>query len=857
MSFSLPIDERLPELLDVLRHGENAVLVAPPGAGKTTRVPLALLDEEWVGGRRILLLEPRRLAARAAAERMAKTVGEEVGATIGLRMRLGSKISRKTRIEVVTEGVFTRLILDDPALDGVAAVIFDEYHERSLDADFGLALALDSQSGLREDLRLLAMSATMDGARVAALMRDAAIVASEGRTFPIDTRYMARAVSERVEDAVTRAVLHAVDRERGGVLVFLPGQAEIGRVAAQLEERLAGARAEIDILPLHGGLDIAEQDRAVRNAAAGRRKIVLATAIAETSLTLDDVRIVIDCGMARLPAYEPDTGMTRLETVRVSRASADQRRGRAGRTAPGICYRLWDEAATASLPAFAPPEILNADLSGLLLDCAAWGVGDPSTLAFLDPPPKGALAEARKLLLDLDALDESGGLTGEGRAIRNLPLPPRLARMLIDAASIERRSLATRNAGDMGGRKAADASSGITQIAAETAAVIVERGLGGMSADLGERLQHFALDRGQRAQAMRSLASGWRRTAQAPTGDVDASASIGAAALGARPSPGLLLALAFPERIARARGRNGEYLLANGRAAALEPTDPLARSTFLAVGEMTGRAASSRIRLAATITAAEIEAAFAAHFEDREILVFDKAARALRRRRQRRLGAMLLDDAPLPIEPGEEAARVLAEGAASVGIDKLPWSKELQRLRGRIMFLRKARGDAWPDVSEEALAASAGVWLAPYLAGKTSLDEIGEMELRHGLESLLPFELRRQLDAEAPSHFDAPSGSHLPIDYTQEGATLSVRVQELFGLSEHPRIAGGSAPLVLNLLSPAHRPIQITTDLPGFWRGSWKDVRAQLRGRYPKHPWPEDPLSAAATSGAKPRGKPG
>ncbi|SED29225.1 ATP-dependent helicase HrpB [Rhizobiales bacterium GAS188] len=836
---ALPIEERLPELLAALRRRPNAVLVAPPGAGKTTRVPLALLDEPWAEGRRILLLEPRRLAARAAAERMALTLGEEVGASVGLRMRLGSRISRKTRIEVVTEGVFTRLILDDPALEGVAAVIFDEFHERSLDADFGLALALDAQSGLREDLRLLVMSATLDGAAVASLLGDAPLIASEGRAFPIETRYLGRDPSERLDEAVCRAVLRALREAAGGILVFLPGQSEIMRVKTRLEQHLGTGSEAIDLRPLHGGLEPAEQDRAIRPSPAGRRKVVLSTSIAETSLTLADIRIVIDCGLARLPVYEPDIGITRLETVRVSRAAADQRRGRAGRVAPGIAYRLWEEAATLSLPAYAAPEILNADLSGLLLDCAAWGLADPARLSFLDAPPSGSLIEARKLLADLQALDADGRLTEEGRAIRALPLPPRLARMAIDAARL-------------GGAKTT-----VSIAASSIAAVIVERGLGGTSADLVERLEQFGRERSPRAQAMRSLAAAWAKAARAAAGEAGPDPA-------ASPSPGLLVALAYPDRIAKARGKNGEYLLANGRAAALDPADRLARAPYLAVAEIAGRAAASRIRLAAPIEVAEIETWFGPRIEERDSLVFDKAARAVRRRRRRRLGAILLEDAPLPAIADEEAALSLAQGIAALGIDKLPWTKELRFWQGRVLFLRKAEGDRsrddlssddlWPDISDAALAAGVDDWLAPRLLGKTSLAEITAEDLRQALEALLPFALRRRLDKEAPALFAAPSGSLLPIAYGEEGASLAVRVQELFGLSEHPRIAGGRAPLVLHLLSPAQRPIQITTDLPGFWRGSWSEVRAEMRGRYPKHPWPEDPLAAPATSRAKPRG---
>ncbi|MBV9568401.1 MAG: ATP-dependent helicase HrpB, partial [Hyphomicrobiales bacterium] len=715
----------------------------------------------------------------------------------------------------------------------------DEFHERSLDADFGLALALDAQAGLREDLRLIVMSATLDGARVARLLDNAPVLASEGRTFPVETRHVGRNAGERIEEAVTRLCLRALAQDRGGILVFLPGQGEITRVHALLDERLGPRSRGVDILPLHGGLEPERQDRAVGAVTLGRRKLVLSTSIAETSLTLADIRIVIDSGLARLPAYEPNVGITRLETVRVSRASADQRRGRAGRAEAGICYRLWEEAATASLPPFAPPEILNADLSGLLLDFAAWGVADPTLLQFLDPPPRPALVEARKLLVGLEALDAELRLTDRGRAIRDLPLPPRLARMVLEAAHL-----------------------GAAELGAEIAAVIVERGLGGISADIVDRLEHFARDRSERARSMRSLATNWAKTAK------EALQGLPSAALDIRkaPTPGLLLALAYPERLAKARGQKGEYLLANGRAAALDPADPLARSPFLAIAEIAGRAAAGRILLAAPIEKSELEAEFAKHIEVTDTLAFDSAARAVRRRCQRRLGALLLDDAPAPVSPDEATALALAKGVAGLGIDKLPWTQELRRRRGRLMFLRKAQAravpegagenagtDLWPDLSDRALAEHAASWLAPFLLGKTSLVEIGAHDLALALEALLPFALARRLEAEAPSHFRSPSGSSLPIEYGEEGASLAVRVQELFGLDEHPRVAGGRVPLVLHLLSPAHRPIQITTDLPGFWRGSWSQVRVQMRGRYPKHSWPEDPLSASPTARAKPR----
>jgi ATP-dependent helicase HrpB len=815
---SLPIDAVLPDLTASLGTCPNAVLVAPPGAGKTTRVPLVLLDEPWVRGRKIIVLEPRRLAARAAAERMAQTLGEAVGETVGLRVRLGSKVGRRTRIEVVTEGVFARMILDDPALDGVAAVLFDEFHERSLDADLGLALALDAQGGLREDLRLLVMSATLDGARVARLLGEAPVVESEGRAYPVETRHLGRDPGRRVEEQVADAALRALRAETGSILVFLPGQGEIRRVETLLRERISDPA--VDLAPLYGALDRGEQDLAVGPARPGRRKVVLATAIAETSLTIEGVRVVIDSGLARVPVYEPDIGLTRLETVRVSRAAADQRRGRAGRTEPGICYRLWEEAATGALEAYARPEILSADLAPLLLDCAAWGVTDPTSLAFLDPPPGPALKEARTLLRQLHALDADGRITPTGRRLRQLPLPPRLARMVLAAGE-------TGQSGD----------------AADLAAVLVERGLGGDAADLAERVERFRRDRSGRAEDMRRMAAGWARDC------------AGSGRAGEPRSVGALLTLAYPDRLAKARGRPGEYLMANGRGAALEPHDRLAKEPYLAVAEIAGGAASARILAAAAIAPEEIEAVTGVDIEQREEIAFDRQARALRARAVRRYGALVLNERPLPVPATDAAARILASGLAALGIAALPFSRALAQWRERVMFLRHAEGDEWPDLSDEALAATAEDWLAPHLVGRSGLGDIGPDLLSEALRGLLPWNLQRRLDAEAPTHLEVPTGSQIPIDYgAQEGPVLAVRVQELFGLDRHPVIAGGRVPLILHLLSPAHRPIQITRDLPGFWRGSWAAVRADMRGQYPKHPWPEDPLSAPPTRRAKPRG---
>ena len=821
---SLPIDAALPELTAALRARNVAVLVAPPGAGKTTRVPLVLAGEDWAAEKKILVLAPRRLAARAAAARMAATLGETVGATVGYRVRFASQVSRATRIEVVTEGVFTRLILDDPVLTGIAAVIFDEFHERSLDADLGLALARDVQQGLREDLKLLVMSATVDGARVGGLLGHAPVIESAGRAFPVETRYIGRDARTPIERQVTDAVLRSLRADAGSLLVFLPGAAEIRRTEAFVRERLADP--DIDVVALYGALDADIQDRAIAPAPPGRRKVVLATSIAETSLTIEGVRVVIDSGLARVPRYEPDVGLTRLETVRVSRASADQRRGRAGRTQPGVCYRLWDEPQTAALEPAHQPEILAADLSGFVLDLASWGVADPASLAFLDPPPAPALAEAKTLLLALGAVDRDGRITDEGRRLRRLPLPPRLARMVVDAAGL----------GEAG-------------LAAEVAVILTERGLGGNDVDLAHRIDGLRRDRSQRARDARAVATRWASIAEDTPQRVTSEQRDGK-----EPSVGSLLALAYPERIAKARGAGGAFLLANGRGASIDPASALARAPFLAVAEVAGTAAQGRIVLAAELAGTEIEAQLSDRIESREEVIFDAATGSLRARRQRRLGAIVLADQPLPVVPTEETARILADALVRLGVDRLPWTKALQQWRDRVDFLRRAHGDEWPDLSDAALAASATNWLVPALAGKTALSALHSDELAEAVHGLVPWSLRRRLDAEAPTHFCAPSGSLVPIDYAaEEGPKLSIRVQELFGLDRHPTIAAGRVALVVELLSPAQRPVQVTRDLPGFWRGSYGAVKAEMKGRYPRHPWPDDPLAAVPTHRAKPR----
>ena len=815
----LPIDDALPRLTVALAANHAAVLVAPPGAGKTTRVPLVLLDQPWAASKKILVLEPRRLAARAAAARMAWTLGEQVGDTVGLRVRFGSKVSKRTRVEVITEGVFTRLVLDDPSLEGVAAVLFDEFHERSLDADLGLALARDAQQGLREDLKLLVMSATLDGARVAALLDNAPLVKSEGRAFAVETRYLGRDQRAPIERQIVDAAQRALRADAGSLLVFLPGAAEIRRTETQLKERVADKN--VDIVALYGALDAREQDRAISPAPAGRRKVVLATSIAETSLTIEGVRVVIDSGLSRVPRYEPDVGLTRLETVRVSRAAADQRRGRAGRTEPGVCYRLWVEPQTGSLEPYTRPEILSADLSSFVLDLAQWGASDPGKLAFLDSPPAPALSEAKALLTELGAIDAQGRITEEGRKLRQLPLPPRLARMVVDAAA--------EGAGAQG---------------AAIAAVLTERGLGGDDVDLRRRLDAFRRDRSRRAEDARAMVKWW-------------ADAVGGRERGGDRSPGSLLALAYPDRIAKNRGGGtAAFLLANGRGGAVDPVSSLAREPFLAVAELTGAAAASRIILAAPITLPEIEARFAGKIEDREAVTFDDASASLRARRSRRLGAVVLAEQIKQVTPDSDTAHILAQGLVGLGLDRLPWSKVALQWRNRVRFLRGTEGEEWPDLSNEGLARNAAEWLEPLLLDKTTRAEISAEQLSDAVSALVPWNLRRRLDAEAPTHFTAPSGSHVPIDYeAEEGPKLSIRVQELFGLARHPAIAGGRVPLVIELLSPAHRPVQVTRDLPGFWRGSYADVKAEMRGRYPKHPWPDDPLTAPATRRAKRRGE--
>jgi len=812
MVADLPIQEAIPALRTTLVQGPRAVLVAPPGAGKTTVVPLALESEAWLQGQKIIVLEPRRLAARAAARRMAGLLGEQTGETVGYRVRLESRIGPKTRIEVVTEGVFTRMILDDPGLEGVGAVLFDEFHERSLDADLGLALAADAQEALRPDLRLVVMSATLDGAAISARL-GAPVIESRGKTYPVETRYLGR--PDRIEDGVVRAVQQALVEDIGSILVFLPGQGEIRRAEALLAERVRDPA--VVVAPLYGALDFKAQDLAISPAREGLRKVVLATAIAQTSLTIEGVRVVIDSGLSRVPRFDPGSGLTRLRTERVSRASADQRQGRAGRTAPGVCYRLWDEAETRGLVAFDRPEMLEADLSGLVLDLARWGARSPDGLLFLDPPPTGAWQQAVSELKRMGALDDGGGLTEHGQRISEMPMPARLGHMVVQAAGRGEAGTATR-----------------------VAVLLTERGLGGTDTDLVHRLERLDRDGSGRAREGRALADRWARLAG--PGDRDDA-----------PDVGLLLAEAFPERIARARGKPGEFRLASGRGAYVEPSDALARARWLAVGELGGGADRDRILLAAALEEDDLIAAFADRFAT-EIRLDLNAPGGATAVELTRLGALTVIERRIDRPDPAMIVEALVSEVKRRGLVALSFGEATEGLRARVAFLRATDPD-WPDLSEAALLDRADEWLRPLLAGKRRLTELKDAEIAAAIRSLLPWDQVRQLDLEAPDRFEAPTGSRLRIDYGAEaGPTVSVRVQELFGVSEHPVVGRARTPLLFELLSPAHRPIQTTRDLPGFWRGSWKDVRTEMKGRYPKHVWPEDPAKASPTTRAKPRG---
>lgn len=819
----LPIDQVLPALREALRRRTAAVLQAPPGAGKTTGVPIALLEEPWLAGRAIVMLEPRRLAARAAARRMAALLGQRPGETVGYRVRHESVVGPNTRILVVTEGVLTRMVQGDPALEQFGLVVFDEFHERSIHADLGLALTLHSQFLLREDLRILVMSATLESGPVAALLGDAPVVTSEGRSYPVAVRHRPRRSGARLEAEVASAVREALQEETGDLLVFLPGAGEIRRVATLLE----GLGAEV--IPLHGNLSPEQQDRAILPAPPGGRKVVLATSIAETSLTIEGVRVVVDSGLSRVPRYSPRIGMSRLATVRVSLASAEQRRGRAGRLAPGACYRLWSPQEHAALSPRSAPEILGADLTPLALDLLAAGVTAPSELRWLDPPPAAAFAEARSLLGQLGAVDSAGRLTRHGAAMARLALHPRLSHMVMQAAELGERAQAC-----------------------EIAALLTERDLlrrseGVPEADIRTRLD---LLRGTVARAdvdrealrrARTEASACRRASR---GQPDAGPGAGA---------GRLLAMAYPDRVAQRReGGSGRFLLRNGLGAFLDP-QALSREDYLVACELDGRLPESRILLAAPIGLEEIRDLFQGSIETEELIAWDRQAGAVVASRRERLGAIVLRESRLARPDPERVAEALLQGVRDEGLEVLPWSDGARRIRERITFVR-GLDPRWPDLSDPRLAETLHLWLGPRIRGMSRLADLQGVDLPAALLDLLGWEQRAALDRVAPTHLVVPSGSRVAVDYGDPAApVLAVRLQELFGLTETPRVGDGAVPVTLHLLSPAGRPVQVTRDLAGFWRTTYFQVRKDLKGRYPKHHWPDDPLVAEPTSRAKRR----
>jgi ATP-dependent helicase HrpB len=847
----LPIVEALPSLAAALEAGTQAVLEAPPGAGKSTVVPLALLDATWRGDGRILMLEPRRIAARAVAERMASTLGERAGERVGFRTRLETRVGPRTRIEVVTEGILTRMLQHDPALEGVACVIFDEFHERSLQADLGLALALECQRHLRPDLRLLVMSATLDGEALARVMGAAQVVRAPGRMFEVETLHFAPPATQpapagalpgpQFASRVAVRIAAALEAHEGDLLAFLPGAGEIRRVIETLAGQLAPERCAL--LPLYGDLPSAAQDAVLRPEPRGRRKVIVATNIAETSLTIDGVRIVVDSGLERRNRFDPATGMSRLETVRISRASADQRRGRAGRTAPGVCHRLWSESAHAALLPQTPPEILEADLAPLALELACWGCEDAAALAWLDPPPAAALAQARELLAGLEALDAGGRVTALGRGMAALGVHPRLAHLALRAQAL-----------------------GLGPLGCAIAAVLSERdplrGTAGpadpdlrsrLDALQGRSLPHgMTADRGTLARIERVAAQlerqlDRRATRGGPDGtSLDESAAVG-----------LLLAFAYPDRIGRSRGgEGGRYLLAGGRGAALPGPSALARSEYLVVAALDAGDREARIQLAAPLDPALLERHFGALIEETTRVEWDPRSEAVAARRVRRLGELVIGDEPLR-GVGTEATTAMLAGIRALGLGCLPWTRELEQWRARVAFARAhdPRGAAaWPDASDGALLDSLESWLAPWLEGITRREQLARLDLRAALHGLLDWNAQRRLDALAPTHLAVPSGSRIAIDYSGGVPTLAVRLQEVFGLVESPRVAEGRVAVTMELLSPARRPVQVTRDLESFWTRGYHEVRRELKGRYPKHYWPEDPREAVATRRVRPPG---
>jgi ATP-dependent helicase HrpB len=830
---TLPIDSVIPLLKDTLQSRSSAVLTAQPGAGKTTRVPLALLEEAWLAGCRILMLEPRRLAARAAAHYMAATLGEQVGETVGYRVRLDTKVGPKTRIEVITDGVFTRMVQSDPELSDVGLVIFDEFHERSLQADLGLALCLQSQAILREDLRILVMSATLNAESVSELLHHALIISSEGKVFPVDTRYLIEPLSGSIEAAVAGVIKNAVRDEQGDILVFLPGIAEIRRVESRLKD--AGLAEQANIVALYGNLSQEAQDRAISASPAGVRKIVLSTSIAETSLTVEGIRIVIDSGLMRIPRFSPRTGMTRLETVQVSKASADQRRGRAGRLSAGICYRLWTEIEHRGLVPHTTPEILEADLASLTLELAVWGIHDAGELLCLDKPPAGAFGQARKLLSALGAIEDNGRITTHGQAMAELGVHPRLAHMMLKAVSLE-----------LGG------------LACEIAAVLSRRDLFREDPGADLRLRMEALrTAGKAAGRGTTLVRGFLadhlacRQCLTEASLYKRQLGISVHSEGDIEAVGILLAFAYPDRIAQQRGKE-RFLMSSGRGAILIKQQMLSNATYLVAAELDDQGADSRIYLAAPVSTAELEQYFGDDIEKERHIVFDSTAQAVRARIRHKLQSLILKETTMNAPDPEAVCSSLIQGIAQEGLGILPWKHAARQLQQRITFMHQFEPE-WPDAGESALTENLREWLGPHLYGLKSREDLQKLDLISILGGLLSWGQSKEMEELFPTHVTVPSGSRIPIDYSDlEAPKLSVRLQEMFGLESTPRIARGRIPLTLHLLSPAQRPIQVTQDLASFWETTYFEVKKDLKGRYPKHYWPDDPLSAIPTNRTRP-----